>query len=62
MNCFDYKDGSDSGGNPIMKRKCYCGTTGCLQIKNSTPKYCCEDDCDTQDIDWEIYHQLIGLI
>lgn len=32
--CFDYKDGVDTGGNPIMKRRCYCGTTACLKITN----------------------------
>lgn len=29
--CFDYQDGTDTAGNPIMRRKCYCGTTACQQ-------------------------------
>ena len=29
--CFDYIDGYDSAGQPIIRRQCYCGTTACEQ-------------------------------
>lgn len=28
--CFDYKYEKNSGGTPVMRRQCYCGTTACL--------------------------------
>jgi len=27
--CYDYIDGYDTAGNPIIKRKCFCNTTVC---------------------------------
>lgn len=33
--CQDYIASYDSGGNPIIARACYCGTTGCLNIEKS---------------------------
>jgi len=32
MKCFDYIDGHYTSGLPIWRRKCFCGTTGCLEI------------------------------
>lgn len=31
--CFDYEIARDTGGQPIMKRMCYCETTCCCQKK-----------------------------
>ena len=33
MECFDYTiyGEGDTAGNPIVRRRCYCNTTGCLQ-------------------------------
>ena len=38
MNCYDFETGQYStDGTAILGRKCYCGTTGCMnyQSKNS---------------------------
>jgi len=38
MTCHEYETGMrDTGGQPVLAYKCYCGTTGCLkQIKVKT--------------------------
>ena len=30
--CHKYIDGYDTVGNPLIKIKCFCGTTACLKV------------------------------
>lgn len=34
--CFDAPNGqTDTAGNPVIIRVCYCGTTGCTKLPNN---------------------------
>lgn len=35
MTCKDIVIGTDTGGQPVMARKCYCGTTACFKSNKS---------------------------
>lgn len=51
--CFDYQDGNDTGGTPIMRRQCFCGTTACQTANKSKAricKTCCNVICDNSTI------------
>lgn len=29
MNCFDYEYEKNTAGEPVMRRRCFCGSTAC---------------------------------
>lgn len=31
QDCYDYVVGVDTSGQPVKRRMCYCGTTGCAK-------------------------------
>ncbi len=47
--CFDYEDGKNTGGVPIMKRRCFCASTVCQNFGSSKSEICMccgELECD----------------
>ena len=37
MECFDYEDGYNTAGQPIMRRRCFCNFTACQKHNKRTP-------------------------
>ena len=46
--CFDYEYEKDTGGNPVMRRKCFCGTTICMQWAEIKERKLNEDGIDEE--------------
>lgn len=38
MSCKDIVVGADTGGQPVMARRCYCETTACLKTNKPLPQ------------------------
>lgn len=57
--CYDIEIGKDTAGQPIMSRRCFCGTTACLQEKIQNyavveqVKFMKSPDCDCL-MEWQL--------
>lgn len=62
-SCYEYEASKSTGGEPVMTRVCYCGTTACkepLTNQYPSPDYCKEPEEFTPQ-QWEEYYKSVDL-